>query len=57
MENCLNVKKYTLLVLKIFSFVFRIKLFFQVFVFFASMSYNPDTGITDPHFNLELSAS
>ena len=28
--------------------------FFQVFVTFASMSYNPDTGIMDPHFSLKL---
>ena len=38
--------------LKILSCVFRIKLFFEVFVSFASMSYNLDTGIKDPHFSL-----
>ena len=50
----LHVQKYLLLVLKILSCVFRIKLFFQVFVSFAYMSYNPDTGIKDPHFSLKL---
>ena len=25
---------------------------FQVFVSFASMAYNPDTGIKDPHFTV-----
>ena len=34
--------------LKILSCVSRIKLFFQVFVSFASMPFNPDTGIKDP---------
>ena len=28
--------------------------FFQAFVSFASMSYNPDTGIKVPHFSLKL---
>ena len=37
--------------------VFRIKLFFQVFVSFASISYNPDTGIKDYHFSLKLQDS
>ena len=52
--NYLHVQKYILLVLKILSCVFRVKLFFQDFVSFASMSYNPDTGIKDPHFSLKI---
>ena len=50
----LHVQKYLLLVLKILSCVFRIKLVFQVFVSFASMSYNPDAGIKDHHLSLKL---
>ena len=40
--------------LKIFSCVFRINLFFEVFISFASMSFNLDTGIKDPHFSLVI---
>ena len=50
----LKEKKYLLLVFKISNCVFRIKLFFQVFISFASMSHNPDAGIKDPHFSLKL---
>ena len=53
----LHAQKHLLLVLKILSCVFGIKLFFQVFVPFASMSQNPDTGIKDPHFSLKLQNS
>ena len=45
MGHYLRVQKYLLLVLKILSCFFRKKLFSQVFVSFASMSNNPDTGI------------
>ena len=54
MGHYLHVQKYLLLLLKILNCVFRKKFFFQVFVSFASMSYNPDTGVEDPHFSLKL---
>ena len=53
----LHVQKYLSLVLNILSCVFRIKLFFEVFVSFASEFYNFDTGIKDPHFSLKLKNS
>ena len=40
--------------LKDIDLCFQNKVIFQVFVSFASMSYNPDTGINDPHFSLKL---
>ena len=49
-----HVQKYILLVLKLLSCVFRVKLLFQDFVSFASMPYNPDTDIKDPHFSLKI---
>ena len=33
---------------------FHNKVFFQVFVYFTSMSYDPDTGIKDPYFTLKF---
>ena len=32
---------------------FKNKVIFQVFVYFAFMSYNPDTSIKDPYFSLK----
>ena len=32
---------------------FHSKVIFQVFVSFTFMSYNPDTGIKNPHFSLK----
>ena len=33
---------------------FQNKVIFSSFVSFASMPYNPDTSIKDPHFSLKL---
>ena len=53
-RDIIFIYRNLLLALKDMSCVFRINLFFQVFVSFPSMSYNPDTGIKDPHSSLKL---
>ena len=40
--------------LKDIELSFQNKVIFHIFVSFAFMSYNPDTGIKDPHFSLKL---
>ena len=51
LSSCTEISLTTL---KDTELCFQKKVFFQVFVSFASMSYNPDTGVEDPHFSLKL---
>ena len=44
----------SLISLKDIELCFQNTVFLKVFVSFASISYNPNTGIKDPHFNLKF---